>query len=162
MPLQLLASWTTIFYFKEILSGGNWKAMSHLIPGSKHCSPVPSENPLHRSVQSLVQPHPLPPRHSENFLAFNKFFLLFHIPSYMLVVCFSNFPIEVPGLGRFNAAAVYVWTSLPRHFQCLEDWFKVDKNIRFSWWFWCIPLPVLIVPMDLVLMDFLPCPAFPP
>ena len=46
------------------------------------------------------------------FMAYNKFLLL-RVSSYIkcisrLIVCFSNFPIEVPGFGRFNATTEYV------------------------------------------------------
>ena len=117
------------------------KPRSHLIPGSKHCSSVSSENPLHCPVQSLVQPHPLPPRHSEKcfLLSIFSFYCLSpHTEDCIsgLIIPFPDFPIKVPGFGRFNAATEYVWTRLPREFHCLENGFNQSwgSDKYEVWW----------------------------
>ena len=59
---------------------------SHLIPSSKHGGHVPSENSLNGSVQSLVQSHPLPPRHSVTVSISSRA----HLGSNCLFFQFSN------------------------------------------------------------------------
>ena len=74
------------------------------------------------------------------FFAFNLFLLLL-VSSYRrcisrLIIPFPDFPIKVPGFGRFNAATEYVWTSLPWEFHCLENGFNQSwgSDKYEVWW----------------------------
>ena len=62
------------------------KLLAHLIPSSKHGGHVPFENSLNGSVQSLVQSHPLPPRHSVTVSISSRA----HLGSNCLFFQFSN------------------------------------------------------------------------